>query len=845
MTTDFDKNVIITGGGLKPSTVDTPSDIRTRINTIAEMELIPLPYVGMMVYVVDEDEYYKVKSLKAKAMGPIEVDNALVDEYEKIHQGMASEEYVQDAIKNVQVGDEVDLSDYAKMSYVDEKIAAIPQYDDSEIRELIDEEKPYLADVAAYPTSKFLFACGQPITVEPNVGQKYSVEHAEDAVAFVYRWAEGFESIVVDAEEAKKVYLVGGYGINHVNVKRPIPQTNILARDVKIKGIVGGSYFEGMVGHVNIEAENCEFVSVMGAGWCGASVDGAVTRMNIVDDINIKMTNCKISSTFFGGPQGNGVADDVHVEFNNCEIGWLTAGGANGMTRNAEIVLNGGSVKVAQSTNRGIVYKAKFVLNDGVVDKLYFGGETEDTSVDGLIEKAFVELNGGIVKQFNFGTNNGVEMVAEEIKGCIMDCVVESGDVSMLEVKVKEEQEEIQVDLSEYAKINFVEEQIAAIELMPGPAGQDGKDGVDGKDFTYDMFTEEQLKALIGPQGPEGVQGIQGEAGPVGPQGPQGEVGPQGPEGLKGEAFKYEDFTLEQLEALRGPQGEKGEQGEQGPQGERGEQGAQGNPGERGERGERGEQGPEGPAGREGIQGPRGIQGPAGEQGPQGEKGEQGIQGEPGKDGKDGEQGVGVQSVNIEDNHLMVTLTDGQVLDAGEMPAGSGGGEGGAGMTPEEKAELESLRQIKQEFLNMTYGVEYEWCCVVHQTGVNDYIPITQADAPEFFEEWQAILDAGDEAYMEEWLVRMYEEDIYRMYCMKVASEHQIYNRYELIPLEGHTVQPEVSDYVKQWSPVTAMRSWNWDCEYEPKFFIDCLPTSGMSFAFMKVKEEYRGVFKK
>ena len=849
MTTDFDKNVIITGGGLKPSTVDTPSDIRTRINTIAEMELIPLPYVGMMVYVVDEDEFYVVKSLKAKAMGPIEVDNALVDKYEKIHQGMASEEYVQDAIKNVQVGDEVDLSDYAKTSYVDEKIAAVPQYDDSEIRELIDEEKPYLADVAAYPTSKFLFACGQPITVEPNVGQKYSVEHAEDAVAFVYRWAEGFESIVVDAEEAKKIYLVGGYGINHVNVKRPIPQTNILARDVKIKGIVGGSYFEGMVGHVNIEAENCEFVSVMGAGWCGASVDGSVTRMNIADDINIKMTNCKISSTFFGGPQGNGVADDVHVEFNNCEIGWLTAGGANGMTRNAEIVLNGGSVKVAQSTNRGIVYKAKFVLNDGVVDKLYFGGETEDTSVDGLIEKAFVELNGGIVKQFNFGTNNGVEMVAEEIKGCIMDCVVESGDVSMLEVKVKEEQEEIQVDLSEYAKVDFVEEQIAAIELMPGPAGQDGKDGVDGKDFTYDMFTEEQLKALIGPQGPEGVQGIQGEAGPVGPQGPQGEVGPQGPEGLKGEAFKYEDFTLEQLEALRGPQGEKGEQGEQGLQGERGPQGIQGNPGERGERGERGEQGPEGPAGRDGIageQGAMGPQGPAGPQGEQGIQGEQGLQGEPGKDGKDGEQGVGVQSINIEDNHLMVTLTDGQVLDAGEMPAGSGGGEGGAGMTPEEKAELESLRQIKQDFLDMTYGVEYEWCCVVHQTGgVSKYVPITQADAPEFFKEWQEILDSGDEAYMEEWLIRMYEEDIYRMYCMKVASEHQIYNRYELVPLEGHTVQPEVSDYVKQWQPVETMRSWNWDCEYEPKFFIDCLPTSMMSFAFMKVKEEYRGKFKK
>ena len=301
------------------------------------------------------------------------------------------------------------------------------------VRELIDIQKPFMADLAAYPTSKFLFACGNPMTVEPNVGQKYDAEKPEDAVAFVYRWAEGFEAIVVEKEEAAKVYLVGGHGHDKVKVKRPIPQTNMLVRNVKIKGLVGGSYFEGMVGHANIEAENCEFVAVMGAGWCGASVNGDATRMNIVDDINMKLTNCKVSSTLFGGAQGNGVADDVHIELNNCQIGWLTAGGANGMTRNAEIVMNGGTVTVAQSTNRGVVHKAKLVLNDGVINSLYFGGETEDTTVNGIIEDGRIELNGGVVKSFNFGTNNGVEMKAEEIKGSIKDCVVNDGDVSMLE----------------------------------------------------------------------------------------------------------------------------------------------------------------------------------------------------------------------------------------------------------------------------------------------------------------------------------------------------------------------------------------------------------------------------
>ena len=596
MATDFDKNAIVMNGGIKPSTKDTPGDVRTRIESVSEVELIPLPFVGMIFFVKEEEQFYVVKSLKGKKVGPVSIADSVIDEFEPLFTGLASEEFVQEALQHLELPEglvgpqgpegpqgpqgepgldgidgftpikgvdyftEEELAELkyddsklkeminnevrAREAFVEEKIAelvngapdtmntlhelakAVKEHEDiceayvqvnnealaaeaeerkaadkairdlikkevdliheemveevglinqemeeeiekvndviteqveklnsehtehvialykkaSEIRKMVDEEKPYLADVAAYPTSKFLFACGQPMTVEPNVGHKYSEEHDEDAVAFVYRWDNGFEAIMVEKAEAEKVYLVGGYGHEKVNVKRPIPQTNMLVRNVKIKGLVGGSYFEGMVGHVNIEAENCQFVSILGAGWCGASVDGKATRMNIADDIHVKMTNCKVSSTFFGGSQGNGVADDVFVELNNCEIGWLTAGGSNGMTRKAEIVMNGGSVKVAQSTNRGIVHKAKFIMNDGVVNKLYFGGETEDSTVDGIIEDAFVELNGGEVKQFCFGTNGGVEMAAEDMKGFIKDCQVKAGDVSMLE-KIQEEKE--------------------------------------------------------------------------------------------------------------------------------------------------------------------------------------------------------------------------------------------------------------------------------------------------------------------------------------------------------------------------------------------------------------------
>lgn len=129
-----------------------------------------------------------------------------------------------------------------------------------------------------------------------------------------------------------------------------------------------------------------------------------------------------------------------------------------------------------------------------------------------------------------------------------------------------------------------------------GPKGDKGADGTvsfeelteeqkaslrgeDGKPFTYDMFTPEQLAALVGPQGPQGPAGPQGEQGPQGIQGLQGLTGPQGERGLTG---------------LQGPAGPQGEVGPQGPQGD---QGPQGEPGVAGEKGADGPMGPQGVSG--------------------------------------------------------------------------------------------------------------------------------------------------------------------------------------------------------------------------------------------------------
>ena len=84
---------------------------------------------------------------------------------------------------------------------------------------------------------------------------------------------------------------------------------------------------------------------------------------------------------------------------------------------------------------------------------------------------------------------------------------------------------DVEVDLSGFATISFVEEQINNIELTPGPKGDKGDKGDQG---------EQGIQGEQGPAGEQGPMGQQGPAGPVGPQGPQGPEGPMGPQGANG-----------------------------------------------------------------------------------------------------------------------------------------------------------------------------------------------------------------------------------------------------------------------------------------------------------------------
>ena len=124
---------------------------------------------------------------------------------------------------------------------------------------------------------------------------------------------------------------------------------------------------------------------------------------------------------------------------------------------------------------------------------------------------------------------------------------------------------------------DFTTEQLESIK---GPRGDKGEIGPEGPRGIQGPEGQRGVQGERGPIGPQGIPGLTGPEGPKGDKGPQGPVGPAGP---KGDAFTFEDFTEAQLKALVGPQGPQGERGIIGPKGDQGEKGEIGPKGDRGE----------------------------------------------------------------------------------------------------------------------------------------------------------------------------------------------------------------------------------------------------------------------
>ena len=112
----------------------------------------------------------------------------------------------------------------------------------------------------------------------------------------------------------------------------------------------------------------------------------------------------------------------------------------------------------------------------------------------------------------------------------------------------------------------------------------------------------------------------------------------------------------------------------------------------------RGDKGDRGSDGDKGAAGPKGD---TGAKGPQGAKGDQGIQGNAGK------QGISVVKAEVAfDNHLVITLSDGSEVDAGEIDTSLGQDKKKRGSTSITMgaANVQEINGLEEFILDITGG---------------------------------------------------------------------------------------------------------------------------------------------
>lgn len=74
-------NRINIGGSLSLTVNNTPTRIGQRVPNYEDVYNISAPFIGMIVYVENEDSFVYIKSLKSSWWGTIEIKNSMVQDY--------------------------------------------------------------------------------------------------------------------------------------------------------------------------------------------------------------------------------------------------------------------------------------------------------------------------------------------------------------------------------------------------------------------------------------------------------------------------------------------------------------------------------------------------------------------------------------------------------------------------------------------------------------------------------------------------------------------------------------------------------------------------------------------
>lgn len=296
-------------------------------------------------------------------------------------------------------------------------------------------------------------------------------------------------NIIMNSGEVS-VIVGGGVSIQE-NLPAKVENSTITINGGTVLGsVIGGGYLYSEVTNSNIIVNNGNVAAVGGGGVASVTVNGVYYSIgteeapqlspNRTENVSVTINNGTINSPklnyglVYGGGQGYSYVGNANLIINGGDMSkaYVTAGGSNGYTGKSNVEINGGDINIYQSVNRGIVEEAVTKVTGGNIQKFYVGGETEDTSVTGTINKVEVALLDGTVNVLDAGKSNSQPIVLDQSNYNVL----KTDDVEILNDNISSEEIEITYEISvtpQSMRITENESQKIDVIIKTIPTGYD------------------------------------------------------------------------------------------------------------------------------------------------------------------------------------------------------------------------------------------------------------------------------------------------------------------------------------------------------------------------------------
>lgn len=229
-----------------------------------------------------------------------------------------------------------------------------------------------------------------------------------------------YDSSQITMESGTVQNLVAG-GLGYTADKSStVTNANVIINGGTISNAVaGGGYFNAKVNKSNIQMNGGTALTVQGGGMASGKIDGvnysvgtkedSENSPNRTENAKVTISGGKVTYGVFGGGQGYSYTGTVNLTISDGDMSnsYVTAGGSNGYTGTANVKLTGGNIGVYQTVNRGVLDNATVKVAGSSIGKFYVGGETEDKSVTGVINKINTLLVSGSIESLDSGSSNG------------------------------------------------------------------------------------------------------------------------------------------------------------------------------------------------------------------------------------------------------------------------------------------------------------------------------------------------------------------------------------------------------------------------------------------------------